>query len=221
MLTTLILVRHGETVWNKQHRFQGHLDSPLTRLGQAQADQTAERLTTEQVSAIYSSDSGRAMQTATAIAKRLSLTVLPDPRLREMDVGAWGGLNDEEIKARYLEEWQAWQHDHTMARGGGENQTQVQDRGVEVIQAVAVAHPGEVVVLVSHGGTLKSIVAWVMGLPLEYWPNFRGPGNCNLTYLEHVPASQRFRLLNYNVPATGVMPLADDLLNEESQETKG
>ena len=107
-----------------------------------------------------------------------------------------------------------------MARGGGEDQQQVQERGIAVTQAIAAAHPGEVVVLVSHGGTVKSIVAWVMGLPLECWPNFRGPGNCNLSYLDYTLATQRFRLLNYNVPATGVMPLADDLFNEESQETR-
>jgi len=221
MLTTLILVRHGETEWNKARRFQGHLDSPLTRLGLAQAAQAAERLLTEQVSAVYSSDSGRAMQTAGAITKKLGLEITADLRLREMDVGSWSGLNDQEIKATHLAEWEAWQHDHAMARGGGENQLQVQERGVAALQTIATAHPGEVVVLVSHGGTIKSIVAWVMGLPLDCWPNFRGPGNCNLSYLDYIQATHRFRLLNYNVPATGVMPLADDLFNEESQETKG
>lgn len=220
MLTTLILVRHGETEWNKARLFQGQLNSPLTRLGLAQAAQTAERLQTEQVSAIYSSDSGRAMQTAEVIGKRLGLDITPDPRLREIDVGSWSGLGDVEVKARFLPEWEAWQRDHNVARGGGETNYQVQERGVATIKAIADSHPGEVVVVVSHGGTIKLITAWVIGLPVTSLPNFRGPGNCNLNYFEYLPDTHRFRLLNYNVPATGVMPLADDLFNEEGQESK-
>lgn len=220
MLTTLILVRHGETEWNKARLFQGQLDSPLTRLGLAQASQTAERLLTEQICAIYSSDSGRAVGTAETIGKRLGLSVTIDPRLREINVGTWSGLNDEQVRAKHLDEWEAWQRDRNVARGGGETNFQVQERGVAALKDIAANHPGEVAVVVSHGGTIKLISAWVMGLPVEHWANLRGPGNCNLTYIEYIPDNRHFRLLNYNVPATGVMPLADDLFNEESQETK-
>ena len=216
MVTTIIIVRHGETEWNKAGIYQGQLDSNLTRLGTIQAAQTAERLLTEQVKVIYTSDLGRTIATTEIISRRLGLTeqqIIKDKRLREIDVGGWSGLTDEQVRSQYAEEFEHWQNDHNSARGGGETCFQVQQRGIEALQMIASKHNGEVVVVVSHGGLIKLVTAAVLGLSVDKWSNLRGPNNCSLTFYDYTGG--HFRLVNYNVPATGVLPHPIDDADDE------
>lgn len=98
---TVLLARHGETDWNREHRWQGHADPPLNARGHAQAGALAKQLAPASPRAVYSSDLGRARATAEAVAERIGVTVSLDPRLREVDVGEWSGLTSTEVQARY------------------------------------------------------------------------------------------------------------------------
>ena len=125
----LILVRHGETDWNAQRRYQGQSDVPLNDAGQRQAAALAQRLEGVDISAIYSSDLRRARQTATAIASLHPLPVRDEPRLKEISFGRWEGLTYGEIQERWPEEMAAWFADPIrVTPPGGERLAQVAER---------------------------------------------------------------------------------------------
>src|SRR5262245_65615545 len=100
-MTELLLTRHGETDWNREHRVQGHTDVPLNENGREQARALAERLVDVPLAAIYASDLARARETAEIVARRLGLGVVLDPGLREKNFGSWEGLTDVEIAERF------------------------------------------------------------------------------------------------------------------------
>ena len=141
-MTTILLARHGETDWNRQLRFQGHADRPLNDTGRRQARELAARLAGEPIAGVYASDLRRAAETADIVAEALSLPVVVDPRLREIDVGSWEGRTRAELDGV------PWD---------GETYDAHQRRVVEALRAVAAAHPGETVLVVAHGGTLRRI----------------------------------------------------------------
>ncbi len=99
--TTILLVRHGETDWNRERRVQGHSDRPLNSTGMAQAEALVEELADEPIDAVYSSDLARAFDTAQGVASARALHVQPLPELREKNFGTWEGLTDTEIRARF------------------------------------------------------------------------------------------------------------------------
>lgn len=109
--TTLYLVRHGETPWNLEGRYQGHLDPPLTERGRRQAEATAEKLAPIGFDAIYSSDLARARQTAEALAAKTGLPIQLDARLREIHQGDWQGVIVGDIRARWPRELEGWESD--------------------------------------------------------------------------------------------------------------
>src|SRR5262245_16911070 len=104
----LLLVRHGETVWNQGNRWQGQADVPLSESGRIQARRLAERLLAEgrQVRAIYTSDLSRAVHTAEILGEVLGIPPLPEIGWREMNIGTWSGLTTAEVIARYASEWE-------------------------------------------------------------------------------------------------------------------
>ena len=123
MTTTLYLIRHGETDWNLDGRWQGHTDIPLNSIGRKQAKILAQRLHGEgtRFDVIYSSDLTRAYQTAWEIGAAIKVAVQLLPPLREIDMGCWSGLTRDEIKSRYPMEYRLLELDHDIPRGGGEN----------------------------------------------------------------------------------------------------
>ena len=142
-MTTLLLVRHGETDWNAERRWQGHADVPLNARGLEQARALGERLSAEPVDAIYSSDLSRARDTAAVVGKRLGVAVVLDADLREIDVGPIEGLTAEE--ARGFDGWQ------------GEPKEAHAARVLRAVHSIAERHPGERVLVVTHGGSLRRI----------------------------------------------------------------
>ena len=167
-MTELWLVRHGQTDWNVQGRYQGQADPPLNAAGLEQAARAAETLAGRTYAAIYTSDLERARVTAEIIGRRLGMEVIVDPRLREVNQGAWEGMLSTEIQARYAGEWAARQRDrlHFRPPGGGESVTDVATRlwaAVDELTAVAPAGP---LILVSHGLALATLVCRACGLPL-------------------------------------------------------
>ena len=142
-MTTLLLVRHGETDWNAERRWQGHADVPLNDRGREQARALAEQLAGEQIDAIYTSDLSRARVTADAVGTRLGVEVVTDPDLREIDVGAIEGLTAEEAKA-----FEGWQGEPIEAHA---------ERVLRAVQRIAERHPDGRVLVVTHGGSMRRI----------------------------------------------------------------
>ena len=169
------MVRHGETDWNLERRWQGHADPGLNDTGRAQSLALAGSLAGKPFDALYSSDLARARETAEILGTELGLAVSIDTRLREVDVGEWSGLTTPEIEQRYPDGIQrrreggtGWEH--------GEAYEVMGDRVVKALQAIAQAHPGGRVLVVTHGGPMCSV--WLAGGgTLADW---RRTSNCDL-----------------------------------------
>jgi probable phosphoglycerate mutase len=156
--TTLIVIRHGETTWNREKRMQGTTDTVLSDIGRAQAQALGRRLKSHPFCALYSSDLSRALNTARAISEHTGREVIVDARLQERRFGIFEGLLAEEIRARYPEE-----HDRFASRDpdyevpGGESATSFTQRCIGCLAEIAGRHPGEEVVVVSHGLVLDAL----------------------------------------------------------------
>ena len=166
--THLIIVRHGQTEWNIAGIRQGHLDSRLTGKGVAQAKALGQRLARERFAALYSSDLGRAVQTAMAIADRTGHEIITDPRLRERHLGIFQGLNADEITGKYPEERRMLR---TSGPGyiipGGESMEQQVERNVSYLNELAHKHVGETIVVVTHGGVVSGFFRHTLAIPLD------------------------------------------------------
>ena len=157
-ITRLYIVRHGETLANREYRFIGSRDDPLSEHGQIQAAQVAEALATFPIAAIYSSPLQRAYSTAIPIAERHKLEVQKFNALRECGFGAWEGMSRAEILARSPEDarhFYEWERDANIAPPGGESMTALQERVCSGVEQLALAHPDQSIVLVSHVGPIK------------------------------------------------------------------
>jgi probable phosphoglycerate mutase len=164
--TTVIAVRHGETEWNRIGRHQGHLDSPLTQRGTQQARAMAEALSGMAIQAVYSSDLGRARQTAEIIAARLPSRVHYDERLRERNYGILEGLTLSEFREKYAS------GDPEYKVPEGESLRQKYLRNVECVEDLARTHAGTALLVVAHGGVLDSFFRKAVQLPLEIHRSF-------------------------------------------------
>lgn len=135
-MTTVYLIRHGETDWNMQGRWQGHVDVPLNEIGYRQARLLANRLARDGVrfEAIYSSDLARAYQTAWEIGTVLKVPVQLLPALREIDTGRWSGLTTDEVRTQFPDEWEQIMQGHDLPRGGGETIAALQRRVVMAVR---------------------------------------------------------------------------------------
>ena len=166
--TQFIIVRHGETEWNIAKIRQGHLDSALTSKGLAQAQALAQRLGRERFSALYSSDLGRAIQTAREIASITGHEIVTDARLRERHLGIFQGLNADEISEKYPEERRLLRTqgpDYVIPEG--ESMRQQVERNVAYLDSLASEHAGETVVVVTHGGVVSGFFRHTLAIPLD------------------------------------------------------
>lgn len=155
-MTTLLLVRHGETDWNAEGRLQGHTDRPLNEHGRRQARVLAEELADLDVAALYSSDLARALETAEIVAERLGLPVAVDADLREKNWGTWEGLTpSERERVAYA----------------GETTDGHRERTLRAVQRIADGNPGRRVVVVTHGGSVRRVQAAVLGMALPVVDN--------------------------------------------------
>jgi alpha-ribazole phosphatase len=170
-MTQLLLARHGETAWNAARRYQGQTDIPLNETGRQQADALAQRLSAEEISAIYASDLQRAWQTAAAIASFHNLSIQADPRLREIKFGDWEGLTSEDIKGQDPESLTAWYADPLHASPpGGETLDQVARRARATLTEITTHHPDKTVLIVAHGGILRVLLCLALEVsPQSYW----------------------------------------------------
>jgi probable phosphoglycerate mutase len=170
--TTLLLIRHGETAWNRAKRIQGCTDIPLSPLGEAQAARLAERLVagarrSERIDAVYSSTLVRAVCTATPIAGPLALQLQRRPGLCERNYGEFEGCDAPTILGRWPDQYAAWQRrDADFAPRGGESLATFCARVAGAMRAIVAAHPGGRVAVVAHGGVLDCFRRYATGMPL-------------------------------------------------------
>lgn len=164
MATRLILVRHGEAEGNRELRYLGVSDVPLTAHGLAQADRLAEAVAALSPTALYTSPLQRARQTASAISTATHLPPHPLDALREMDFGAWERLSRAEAAARNPELLAAWEGGADWAPPDGESLTQVGARITTCAELLTARHPGQTIALVSHVGPIKALVCAALEL---------------------------------------------------------
>jgi probable phosphoglycerate mutase len=179
MTTTIYLIRHGETEWNRNGRWQGHADVPLSAEGYRQAHSLAQRLAADgaHFDHIYASDLSRAMETAQIAAQALGMVVQADPALREINVGSWSGLTRNEIIAKYPG---AFSTVHSAP--DGEQREVFEERVGGALTAFAKRHDGEQIAIFTHGGTIRAMLYHLLvqqGVALEI-PHI---GNTSITTL--------------------------------------
>ena len=163
--TRFVLLRHGQAEGNRELRYLGATDAPLTELGHEQARRLAVALQPFALAAIYSSPLARARDTARALAEIRGLPVTIRNDLREMDFGAWEGRTRASVLAEYSDLLADWETSAEVAPPGGESLVAVVARVVACADALAAAHPGQTVALVSHVGPIKALVCAALGLP--------------------------------------------------------
>jgi broad specificity phosphatase PhoE len=179
LVTTLLLVRHGETDWNRDGRWQGHSDTHLNDLGREQAARLAPEL--GEVDVVYSSDLARARETAEILAEPLGLDLRFDPRLRERSFGAWEGRTGPEIEAAFGAAHARWLAGEGAGADDAEPFADFGSRVQNFLRDVLARHPEETVLVVAHGGTIRVIHAVASGL--DYVRDHRsipGVANCTL-----------------------------------------
>lgn len=163
--TTVVVVRHAETTWNREKRMQGTTDTALSDVGRAQAMALARRLADETFSAIYSSDLSRARDTAHVIAERSGRQLRLEPRLRERAFGVFEGLTADEIRARYPSEYACFaSRDPDYEVPGGESARGFMRRCLGCLGEIADRHAGEEVLVVTHGLVLDALYRAAHGL---------------------------------------------------------
>ncbi|OEU97799.1 phosphoglycerate mutase [Streptomyces qinglanensis] len=205
----IVLWRHGQTAWNLERRFQGTTDIPLTPSGLDQARRAARLLAALRPDAILSSDLRRTTATAAELAALTGLGVTYDEGLRETYAGEWQGLTHEEIVDRYAEQYAAWKRGEPVRRGGGELETEVAERAAPVVERGVDKLPDSgTLVVVSHGGTIRTTIGRLIGLPPHTWESLGGLSNCSWSVLGETPRG--WRLLEHNAGSLPEPVLGDD-----------
>ncbi|MBO4270265.1 histidine phosphatase family protein [Microbispora triticiradicis] len=192
----VVCLRHGQTLWNVEKRFQGHTDIALDETGIAQAARAASLLAALRPTMLVASDLRRAYDTASALGRVTGLDVMVDKDLRERGGGEWEGLTRDEIRAGWPVEYEAWE------APGGEDVTHVADRVAEAVERWAgrLADDGPLVIA-SHGAALRLGICRLLGLPQELWSALGSLGNCSWSVLEE--GRRGWRLMEHNA---GTLP---------------
>ncbi|WP_079426879.1 MULTISPECIES: histidine phosphatase family protein [Streptomyces] len=205
----IVLWRHGQTSWNLERRFQGSTDIELTETGLAQARRAARLLASLGPDAIVASDLKRAAATAAELAAVTRLPVAHTEALRETYAGEWQGLTHEEIVEKYGEQYAAWKRGEPVRRGGGELETEVADRAAPVVLDHADRlPPGGTLVVVSHGGTIRTTIGRLLRLEARDWESLGGLSNCCWSVLGE--GARGWRLLEHNAGTLPEPVLGDD-----------
>ena len=167
-MTEIIIIRHGETEWNKTGCFQGHSDVPLSAEGRAQAAMLGKNLSVDHVDMIYASDLTRAMETAAPLAQRFGLEVISDPQLRELNFGAWEGRNFNDVNAENPNAMKNFYTDPEQADiPESEPFPEFQRRIAGRVREIVAQKRGKRIVIVSHGASIRILLADLLSMPIR------------------------------------------------------
>ena len=167
-MTEIIIIRHGETEWNKTGRFQGHSDVPLSAEGRAQAAALGKNLVVDHVDAIYASDLTRAMETAAPLAQRFGLEVISDPLLRELNFGSWEGRNFNDVNAENPDAMKTFYNDPERVNiPDSEPFPEFQQRVAGRVREIVAQERGKRIVIVSHGASIRILFADILSMPIR------------------------------------------------------
>jgi alpha-ribazole phosphatase len=199
METNIYLIRHGQTVWNADRRFQGQSDVALDESGVAQARLLRERMREVPVDFIVSSDLIRARQTAEILAEPHGLEVVEDPALREIHFGIWEGLPIDEIRRRDPELFETWRGSPGALRvPEAETFQEVQDRAAAAFERWAALYSGKTLVLVSHGGVISALLCRILNEPIQRMWDYKLE-NTSVSYVTyHSSTGYRIQFVNDN-----------------------
>ena len=204
----LFLLRHAQSAWNRERRYQGWTDSALTDLGRSQAEAAGKALAAEPLVAVYASTLTRARDTAAAIAAPHGLPVHEDADFREMAFGTWEGRTLDEVRAEDPESYRVWaETPELFTAPGGETLADVRIRVLAALDRLRAAHEGKSVCLVAHGLSARVLILEALGLPLarvwaihlastgiselEFRPDWTALHRMNtLVHLDAVPAAR-------------------------------
>ncbi len=192
----IVVWRHGRTTWNAAGRYQGQADPPLDPVGQEQSSQAAAQLATVPPELILTSDLLRATRTAEALSRIIGTPVKVEPGLREIDVGSWQGLTRAEVAASYPEQFAAWLAGRPLLDRGGETKAQLDARVLAALRRIDVEH----VLLVTHGGTSRSIFDMLLELPAASGRWLAPLGNAHWSELRRDPVGWRLQAHNLGPP---------------------
>lgn len=208
MTTTFILVRHGETDWNREGRYQGKLDIPLNANGREQAGKLAAGLASLKLDAAYSSHLARAYETAQSVCAKRGLEVVKEPGFAEINHGEWEGKLAAEVAEKWPKEVDAWRNwPHTVLMPGGERIADVQSRAVTALVKLARLHEGKTVLVAAHDATNKALLCWASEAPLSsFWRFKQDPTalNCVEVAIDGEKITPRIVLMN-SMQHTGVL----------------
>jgi len=178
-------VRHGETIWNRERRYQGQSDIPLTGEGRTQARILSERLKNEKIDVIYASDLSRTIETAEIIAKYHGLKVLTAPLMRELSFGIWEGMTYDEIIQKWPQEYKEWQADpYNKKPPEGETLSELCQRASKFLMETAKKHPESRILVVSHAGPIRAVLSVLLNLKKDFFWKFK-ISNTSLTIIEY------------------------------------
>ena len=197
MTTTILLVRHGQTEWNRIERFRGRYDVELNLTGMEQAKRVAQRIANHwQPSVIYSSPLKRAIQTAEEIAQVYNQKVVTDFGLIDIDYGKWQGLTPVEVKEKWTEQISNWyEHPEKCEIPDGESLTKVQERAMSFITSVAMQYNNQTIVIVSHTVVNRLILIKILGLGIErFWHLRQEPCAINIIEMK----DHEFTICSFN-----------------------
>ena len=209
----IVVWRHGQTDWNKINRFQGHSDIPLNEVGKLQITHAAQILAGMNPTQIISSDLGRALETAEALAKLTGLKVSSHESLRETNGGLWEGKTGAQNRAEDFHNFIRWiDGDDNPAGTTGERRTEVAARAVGEIFKALEGKTDQLLVVATHGGTARCIFGELLALPLSHWGVLGGLSNASWSVLQRNP--RQWNLVEHNA---GSIP--EPVYGEESGAT--
>jgi len=204
----VLLVRHGETIWNQENRWQGQADTPLSQTGYDQAWQLARRFRHEErvIQSIYTSDLRRARDTADILGQALGVMPIETTAWREMDIGTWSGMTTAEVASRHAEEWARLRQGEDLPRGGGETFAQFQGRLVQSSQRFARDHRGEEIIVVTHGGAVRAFLLHCRGLSMSQFGQIEKIGNTGVSEVSLFPGgAAKIHMINSTAHLNGAV----------------
>jgi probable phosphoglycerate mutase len=186
-VTRLFIWRHGQTEWNSSNRIQGHADVLLDDIGRAQAASAAVALAAQRPDLLVSSDLRRAADTARALAAETGLPIHFDARLREQYYGQWQGMTNDEVAAAFPAEHARWRRGEAIHGFDIEDRDDLAKRVASAARDAVARAGGGTVVVATHGGSAKYMLAEMLGWPREIFAKIVGLANCHWTELRHDP----------------------------------